>query len=57
VVALASLDRVALSRDALRAGGYEVSGSQLTSARLVDLPGGSSRLTGTNPVLLLWGTR
>ncbi|HEY1575046.1 MAG TPA: precorrin-6y C5,15-methyltransferase (decarboxylating) subunit CbiE [Pseudonocardiaceae bacterium] len=57
VVALASLDRVALSRDALRAGGYQVEGCQLTSARLVDLPGGSSRLTGTNPVLLLWGTR
>ncbi|HEX3650710.1 MAG TPA: precorrin-6y C5,15-methyltransferase (decarboxylating) subunit CbiE, partial [Pseudonocardiaceae bacterium] len=57
VVALASLDRVALSGDALRAGGYQVDGCQLTSARLVDLPGGSSRLTGTNPVLLLWGTR
>jgi precorrin-6Y C5,15-methyltransferase (decarboxylating) len=57
VVALASLDRFALSRDALRAGGYEVDGCQLTSARLVDLPGGTSRLTGTNPVLLLWGTR
>lgn len=57
VVALASLDRVALSRDALRAGGYDVEGCQLNSARLVDLPGGTSRLTGTNPVLLLWGTR
>jgi precorrin-6Y C5,15-methyltransferase (decarboxylating) len=57
VVALASLDRVALSRDALRAGGYDVSGCQLNSARLVDLPGGTSRLTGTNPVLVLWGTR
>lgn len=57
VVALASLDRVALSRDALRAGGYEVEGCQLNSARLADLPGGTSRLTGTNPVLLLWGTR
>jgi precorrin-6Y C5,15-methyltransferase (decarboxylating) len=57
VVALASLDRFALSRDALRAGGYQVQGSQLTAARLVDLPGGTSRLTGTNPILLLWGTR
>lgn len=57
VVALASLDRFALSRDALRAGGYRVDGCQLTSARLADLPGGTTRLTGTNPVLLLWGTR
>lgn len=57
VVALASLDRVALSRDALRAGGYQVDGCQLNSARLVDLPGGTSRLAGTNPVLVLWGTR
>lgn len=57
VVAMASLDRVALSRDALRAGGYQVDGCQVNSARLVDLPGGTSRLAGTNPVLLLWGTR
>jgi precorrin-6Y C5,15-methyltransferase (decarboxylating) len=57
VVALASLDRIALSRDALRAGGYQVDGCQLTAARLTDLPGGTSRLTGANPVLLLWGVR
>lgn len=57
VVALASLDRIALSRDALRAGGYRVGGCQVNAARLVDMPGGASRLTGTNPVLLMWGTR
>ncbi|HEX4701300.1 MAG TPA: precorrin-6y C5,15-methyltransferase (decarboxylating) subunit CbiE [Pseudonocardiaceae bacterium] len=57
VVALASLDRVALSRDALRAGGYRVDGCQLTAARLADLPNGTSRLTGANPVLVLWGIR
>jgi precorrin-6Y C5,15-methyltransferase (decarboxylating) len=57
VVALASLDRFALSRDALRAAGYQVDGCQVTAARLTDLPGGTSRLTGANPVLLLWGTR
>lgn len=57
VVALASLDRFALSRDALRAGGYQVTGCQVNAARMVDLPGGTSRLAGTNPVLLLWGTR
>jgi precorrin-6B C5,15-methyltransferase / cobalt-precorrin-6B C5,C15-methyltransferase len=57
VVALASLDRFALCRDALRAGGYQVEGCQLTAARLADLPDGTSRLTGGNPVLVLWGTR
>jgi precorrin-6Y C5,15-methyltransferase (decarboxylating) len=57
VVALASLDRFALCRDALRAGGYQVDGCQLSAARLVDLPDGTSRLTGGNPVLVLWGTR
>jgi precorrin-6Y C5,15-methyltransferase (decarboxylating) len=57
VVALASLDRFALCRDALRAGGYQVDGCQLSAARLVDLPDGTSRLIGGNPVLVLWGTR
>ena len=57
VVALASLDRFALSRDALRAGGYQVDGAQISAARLVDLPNGTSRLTGGNPVLVMWGTR
>jgi precorrin-6B C5,15-methyltransferase / cobalt-precorrin-6B C5,C15-methyltransferase len=57
VVALASLDRFALCRDALRAGGYQVDGAQVTAARLVDLSNGTSRLTGSNPVLVMWGTR
>lgn len=57
VVALASLDRFALSRDALRAAGYHVDGAQLSVSRLADVPNGTTRLVGTNPVLLLWGTR
>jgi precorrin-6B C5,15-methyltransferase / cobalt-precorrin-6B C5,C15-methyltransferase len=57
VVALASLDRFAFSRDALRASGYQVDGCQLTAARLADLPNGTTRLTGAGPVLVLWGTR
>jgi precorrin-6B C5,15-methyltransferase / cobalt-precorrin-6B C5,C15-methyltransferase len=57
VVALASLDRFALSRDALRAAGYRVDGAQLSASRLADVPNGTTRLVGTNPVLLLWGTR
>jgi precorrin-6Y C5,15-methyltransferase (decarboxylating) len=57
VVALASVDRVRPVRDALRAAGYEPDGCQLQSARLADLPNGSIRLTPTNPVTLIWGTR
>jgi precorrin-6B C5,15-methyltransferase / cobalt-precorrin-6B C5,C15-methyltransferase len=57
VVALAALDRMAPARDALRWAGYEPQGTQLSAARLTDLPGGASRLEATNPVLLLWGEK
>ncbi|WP_433869709.1 precorrin-6y C5,15-methyltransferase (decarboxylating) subunit CbiE [Saccharopolyspora sp. CA-218241] len=57
VVALAALDRIAGTRDALRAAGYQVEGVQLAAARLAELPDGSSRLEGTNPVVLLTGVR
>jgi precorrin-6Y C5,15-methyltransferase (decarboxylating) len=56
VVALAAIDRMAPARDNLRWAGYEVHGAQISASRLVDLPGGASRLEATNPVLLLWGT-
>ncbi|MDQ4093818.1 MAG: precorrin-6y C5,15-methyltransferase (decarboxylating) subunit CbiE, partial [Actinomycetota bacterium] len=57
VVALAALDRVAPCRVALREAGHQVDGVQLAASRLVELPGGSVRLSATNPVLLLWGHR
>jgi precorrin-6Y C5,15-methyltransferase (decarboxylating) len=57
VVALAAIDRMAPARDNLRWAGYDVQGTQISAARLVDLPGGASRLEATNPVLLLWGTK
>jgi len=57
VVALAAIDRMGPARDNLRWAGYEVHGTQVNVARLVDLPGGASRLEATNPVLLLWGTK
>ncbi|WP_328347548.1 precorrin-6y C5,15-methyltransferase (decarboxylating) subunit CbiE [Micromonospora sp. NBC_00421] len=57
VVALAALDRVAPAVHLLRAAGYPVTGSQLTAARLADLPGGSIRLAATNPVVVLTGER
>ncbi|MGH3981662.1 MAG: precorrin-6y C5,15-methyltransferase (decarboxylating) subunit CbiE [Pseudonocardiaceae bacterium] len=57
VVALAALDRVAPCRVALREAGHQVDGVQLAASRLTELPGGSVRLSATNPVLLLWGRR
>ncbi|HEX2299214.1 MAG TPA: precorrin-6y C5,15-methyltransferase (decarboxylating) subunit CbiE [Pseudonocardiaceae bacterium] len=57
VVALAALDRLAPCRAALRETGHTVDGVQLAVSRMVELPDGSVRLAGTNPVLLLWGQR
>ncbi|HET9117066.1 MAG TPA: precorrin-6y C5,15-methyltransferase (decarboxylating) subunit CbiE [Pseudonocardiaceae bacterium] len=57
VVALATLDRVAPCRAALREAGHQVEGVQLAASRLAELPDGSVRLAATNPVLLLWGRR
>jgi len=57
VVALAAVDRLGVTRDVLRDAGYRVSGSQVSAARLTDLPNGGSRLSAINPVFLLWGTR
>ncbi|SCG45461.1 precorrin-6Y C5,15-methyltransferase (decarboxylating) [Micromonospora halophytica] len=55
VVTLAALDRVAPAVHLLRDAGYTVDGSQLSAARLADLPGGSVRLAATNPVVVLTG--
>lgn len=57
VIALVALDRVAPTRDALRAAGYAVEGVQLSASRLVELPDGSSRLQAANPVVLISGIR
>jgi precorrin-6Y C5,15-methyltransferase (decarboxylating) len=57
VVALAAVDRVAPVRDALRGASYDVGAIQLSAARFCDLPDGTARLAGTNPVFLLWGHR
>ncbi|MEU8375821.1 precorrin-6y C5,15-methyltransferase (decarboxylating) subunit CbiE [Micromonospora sp. NPDC048894] len=57
VVTLAALDRIAPAVHLLRRAGYTVTGSQLTAARLADLPGGSIRLAATNPVVVLTGER
>ncbi|MET7669138.1 precorrin-6y C5,15-methyltransferase (decarboxylating) subunit CbiE [Micromonospora luteifusca] len=57
VLTLAALDRVAPAVGLLRTAGYTVEGSQLSAARLADLPGGSIRLAATNPVVVLTGER
>ncbi len=57
VAALAAVDRVAATRDVLRAAGYEVGGVELAAGRFTDLPDGSTRLAATNPVFLVWGQR
>jgi precorrin-6B C5,15-methyltransferase / cobalt-precorrin-6B C5,C15-methyltransferase len=57
VVSLTGLDHFAACRDALVAGGYTVDGSQFTVSRLVQPAQGASQLVGTDPVLLLAGTR
>jgi precorrin-6B C5,15-methyltransferase / cobalt-precorrin-6B C5,C15-methyltransferase len=55
VVALAALDRVAPTRDALRTAGFRVDGVQLAASRFAELPDGAVRLAATNPVTVLWG--
>ena len=57
VAAYASLERGSAARQALTAAGYRVDGVLLQSSRLADLPGGTTRLAATNPVLLVWGVR
>lgn len=57
VASLAALDRLGPVRDALRAAAYAVDGVFLHASRLAGLPGGTSRLAATNPVVLLWGER
>lgn len=55
VAAFAALDRALAAHEILSAGGYRVEGVQLGASRLTGLPGGSLRLTATNPVLVLTG--
>ncbi|MDI5966621.1 precorrin-6y C5,15-methyltransferase (decarboxylating) subunit CbiE [Streptomyces sp. SL13] len=55
VAAFAALDHAVTARRLLTERGYHVEGVQLSAARLADLPGGSTRLAATNPVLVLTG--
>lgn len=55
VVALAALDRLAPVRTLLIESGYTVEGTLISASRLSALPDGSTRLAGTNPVLVVSG--
>lgn len=57
VATYAAVDRAVLARGVLADAGYLVDGVQLAPARFADLPGGSFRLEGQNPVFLLTGRR
>ncbi|MEJ3657530.1 precorrin-6y C5,15-methyltransferase (decarboxylating) subunit CbiE [Actinomycetes bacterium KLBMP 9759] len=57
VVSLAALDRIGRARTLLVDAGYAVDGVQLAASRFAPLPGGAVRLSATNPITILWGTR
>lgn len=53
VAAFAALDTVIAAHGLLRGCGYHVDGTQLSAARLTELPAGSLRLAAANPVIVL----
>jgi precorrin-6Y C5,15-methyltransferase (decarboxylating) len=55
VVALAAIERVGPTWQALTAAGYAVDGVQLAASRLAALPDGTHRLAATNPVVVVTG--
>ena len=57
VVALAAVDHVRPSYDALTGAGFTVDAVQLQANRLSALPGDLHRLAATNPVFVIWGTK
>ncbi|HEU5157813.1 MAG TPA: precorrin-6y C5,15-methyltransferase (decarboxylating) subunit CbiE [Streptosporangiaceae bacterium] len=57
VVALAAVERVGPTCEALAAAGLSAEAVQLQANRLVALPGDAHRLAAANPVFVVWGTR
>ncbi|WP_088312575.1 precorrin-6y C5,15-methyltransferase (decarboxylating) subunit CbiE [Kineosporia sp. R_H_3] len=57
VVALAAVDRVGPVVEILRRNGFTTDGVQLSASRFSDLPGGSLRLSATNPVFVVSAER
>jgi precorrin-6B C5,15-methyltransferase / cobalt-precorrin-6B C5,C15-methyltransferase len=57
VVALAAVERLRPTCDALTAAGFVPEAVQLQANRLAPLPGGAHRLAATNPVFVVWGAK
>ena len=57
VAALSAVDRVPAVLRVLGEAGFSAEGVQLQASRLAPLPDGAHRLTGTNPVFVVSGTR
>jgi precorrin-6B C5,15-methyltransferase / cobalt-precorrin-6B C5,C15-methyltransferase len=57
VVALAAVERVRPTCDALAAAGFAAEAVQLQANRLASLPGGAHRLAAANPVFVVWGVK
>ncbi len=57
VVALAAVERIGPSLQALQRNGFSVDGVQLAASRLSGLPDGTHRLAAANPVTLVTGVR
>lgn len=55
VMSLVALDRIRPAVEILRGRGFAVEGVQLSASRLSDLPGGSLRLSATNPITVITG--
>jgi precorrin-6Y C5,15-methyltransferase (decarboxylating) len=56
VVAFAAIERAGQAGARLAEAGYRADGVMVHAARFAPLPADTHRLTGTNPVFLLWGT-
>ncbi|MEV4317261.1 precorrin-6Y C5,15-methyltransferase (decarboxylating) subunit CbiT [Actinocrispum sp. NPDC049592] len=57
VVAVSSIDSVAISMDAMRKADYKVAGTQVAAARLDEFADGTTRLAAVDPVTVLWGEK
>ena len=57
VVALAAVERLRPTCEALAAAGFAAEAVQLQANRLAPLPGGAHRLAAANPVFVVWGAK
>jgi precorrin-6Y C5,15-methyltransferase (decarboxylating) len=57
VVLVPEIDRIGQVRKSLVDGGYTVDGCQLSSANLIELPGGTTGVAPASSTFLVWGRR